>query len=244
MRKAMATFRSRGTIDLLQDKMVGRMIERGYDPDFARRCFDQIKGFGEYGFPESHAASFAHLVYVSSWIKCHYPAAFCAALAQFAADGVLRPGADRARCARAWGRGARGRRQSQRMGLHAGGRRAATGGAPRACARSTGCGSTPRRGSSRRAATCAYASVEELRNRAGLNVAAVERLAAADAFRSMTLDRRAALWDAKALKGAPICPCSPRPRRATRGGRPRSCGCPPCRWASMSSPITRPCDCR
>ena len=80
LRKAMATFRSRGTIDLLQDKMVGRMIERGYDPDFARRCFDQIKGFGEYGFPESHAASFAHLVYVSSWIKWKYPAAFCAAL--------------------------------------------------------------------------------------------------------------------------------------------------------------------
>ena len=61
LRKAMATFRSRGTIDLLQDKMVGRMVERGYDPDFARRCFDQIKGFGEYGFPESHAASFAKL---------------------------------------------------------------------------------------------------------------------------------------------------------------------------------------
>jgi error-prone DNA polymerase len=80
LRKAMATFRSRGTIELLQDKMVGRMIERGYDPDFAQRCFDQIKGFGEYGFPESHAASFAHLVYVSSWIRWKYPAAFAAAL--------------------------------------------------------------------------------------------------------------------------------------------------------------------
>jgi error-prone DNA polymerase len=60
LRKAMATFRSRGNIEVLQDKMVGRMVERGYDPDFAQRCFDQIKGFGEYGFPESHAASFAH----------------------------------------------------------------------------------------------------------------------------------------------------------------------------------------
>ena len=98
---------SRGTIELLQDKMVGRMVARGYDPDFAQRCFDQIKGFGEYGFPESHAASFAHLVYVSSWLKWKYPAAFACALAQLAADGVLRAGADRPRCARAWGRGAR-----------------------------------------------------------------------------------------------------------------------------------------
>ncbi len=73
-----------------QDKMVGRMVERGYDPDFAQRCFDQIKGFGEYGFPESHAASFAHLVYVSSWLKWKYPAAFACGAAQLAADGLLR----------------------------------------------------------------------------------------------------------------------------------------------------------
>ena len=99
--------------------MVGRMVERGYDPDFAQRCFDQIKGFGEYGFPESHAASFAHLVYVSSWLKWHYPAAFACGAAQLAADGLLRAGADRPRCARAWRRGARGRRESQRLGLHA-----------------------------------------------------------------------------------------------------------------------------
>ena len=49
------------------------MVARGYEPAFAERCFNQIKGFGEYGFPESHAASFAHLVYVSAWLKCHYP---------------------------------------------------------------------------------------------------------------------------------------------------------------------------
>src|SRR5688572_19791240 len=71
--------------------MVGRMIERGYDPDFAQRCFDQIKGFGEYGFPESHAASFAHLVYVSSWLKCHYPAAFAAALLNSQPMGFYAP---------------------------------------------------------------------------------------------------------------------------------------------------------
>src|SRR5215216_1535909 len=80
LRRAMATFRHRGTIGRLEEKMVRRMVERGYAPEFARRCFSQIKGFGEYGFPESHAASFAHLVYVSAWLKCHYPAVFAAAL--------------------------------------------------------------------------------------------------------------------------------------------------------------------
>ncbi|NQX94236.1 MAG: error-prone DNA polymerase, partial [Erythrobacter sp.] len=72
LRKAMATFRSRGMVDELQDMMVERMVTRGYERDFAERCFNQIRGFGEYGFPESHAASFAHLVYVSSWLKCHF----------------------------------------------------------------------------------------------------------------------------------------------------------------------------
>jgi error-prone DNA polymerase len=91
LRKAMATFRSRGNIDALQDKMVGRMVGRGYDPDFAQRCFDQIKGFGEYGFPESHAASFAHLVYVSSWIKWKYPAAFACGLLNSQPMGFYAP---------------------------------------------------------------------------------------------------------------------------------------------------------
>src|SRR5438105_4831447 len=91
LRKAMATFRSKGTIGALEEKMVGRMIERGYDPDFAQRCFDQIKGFGEYGFPESHATSFAHLAYVSSWIKLHYPAAFACALLNSQPMGFYAP---------------------------------------------------------------------------------------------------------------------------------------------------------
>ncbi|MEO7410111.1 MAG: error-prone DNA polymerase, partial [Sphingomicrobium sp.] len=91
LRKAMATFRSRGTIDLLQDKMVGRMVERGYDPEFAARCFHQIRGFGEYGFPESHAASFAHLVYVSSWVKWRYPAVFACALLNSQPMGFYAP---------------------------------------------------------------------------------------------------------------------------------------------------------
>ena len=81
----------KGNIELLQDKMVGRMVERGYDPDFAQRCFDQIKGFGEYGFPESHAASFAQLVYVSSWLKWKYPAAFACALLNSQPMGFYAP---------------------------------------------------------------------------------------------------------------------------------------------------------
>ncbi len=98
LRRAMATFRRRGTIDKLQAKMVGRMTSRGYPQDFAMRCFNQIKGFGEYGFPESHAASFAHLVYVSAWIKCHYPAAFAAALLNAQPMGFYAP-AQIVRCA-------------------------------------------------------------------------------------------------------------------------------------------------
>ena len=91
LRKAMATFRRRGTIGLLEEKMVSRMVARGYDHTFAERCFAQIKGFGEYGFPESHAAIFAHLVYVSSWLKCHYPAAFACALLNSQPMGFYAP---------------------------------------------------------------------------------------------------------------------------------------------------------
>jgi error-prone DNA polymerase len=98
LRRAMATFRRRGTIDRLHEKMVSRMTARGYPEEFAERCFNQIKGFGEYGFPESHAASFAHLVYVSAWLKCHYPAAFAAALLNSQPMGFYAP-AQIVRCA-------------------------------------------------------------------------------------------------------------------------------------------------
>ena len=91
LRKAMATFRSRGTIERLESKMVSRMIERGYDMDFAHNCFNQIKGFGDYGFPESHAASFADLAYVSSWIKHFHPDVFCAALLNSQPMGFYAP---------------------------------------------------------------------------------------------------------------------------------------------------------
>ena len=74
-----ATFKKRGQIDKYHAMLVEGMAERGYERDFAERCFKQIEGFGEYGFPESHSASFALLVYVSCWLKCYEPAAFTAA---------------------------------------------------------------------------------------------------------------------------------------------------------------------
>jgi error-prone DNA polymerase len=91
LRRAMATFRRMGTINSFEEKFVKGMIERGYDPDFADRCFKQIQGFGDYGFPESHAASFALLVYYSSWIKCHYPDVFAAALLNSQPMGFYAP---------------------------------------------------------------------------------------------------------------------------------------------------------
>ena len=70
----MATFRKTGTIHTFREKFIEGMVANGYEREFAARCFQQIEGFGEYGFPESHAASFALLVYVSAWLKCRYPA--------------------------------------------------------------------------------------------------------------------------------------------------------------------------
>ncbi|MGH6784369.1 MAG: error-prone DNA polymerase, partial [Sphingomicrobium sp.] len=80
LRRAMATFRNLGTMHRYEAKMVEGMVGRGYERDFAERCYNQIKGFGSYGFPESHAQSFAKLVYVSAWLKCHQPAVFTCAL--------------------------------------------------------------------------------------------------------------------------------------------------------------------
>jgi error-prone DNA polymerase len=194
----MATFRSRGNIESLQDKMVGRMVGRGYDPAFAQRCFDQIKGFGEYGFPESHAASFAHLVYVSSWLKWKYPAGFAAALLNSQPMGFYAP-AQIVRDAREHGVEVREvdvncsdwdctlEEGALRLGLRqVEGLRSAD--------------------VERLIAKRPYESVEDMRQRGRVAVHAIQRLAAADAFRSMKLDRRAALWDSRALKQAPDLP--------------------------------------
>jgi error-prone DNA polymerase len=194
----MATFRSRGNIESLQDKMVGRMVERGYDPDFAQRCFDQIKGFGEYGFPESHAASFAHLVYVSSWLRWKYPAAFACGLLNSQPMGFYAP-AQIVRDAREHNVSVREvdvncsdwdctlEQGALRLGLRQ-------------------IDGLQREAADRLVARRPYGSVEELCTRGGVPVHAIQRLAAADAFRSMGLDRRAALWDSRALKQAPDLP--------------------------------------
>jgi error-prone DNA polymerase len=91
LRRAMATFKRTGTIGTFRDKMIDGMLKNGYEREFAERCFGQIEGFGEYGFPESHAASFALLVYASSWLKCHYPDAFAAALLNAQPMGFYAP---------------------------------------------------------------------------------------------------------------------------------------------------------
>src|SRR5580698_10282633 len=99
LRRAMATFRNVGTIGNFEKMMVEGMVDRGYEREFAQNCFEQIKGFGSYGFPESHAASFALLVYVSAWIKKYHPAAFAAALLNSQPMGFYAP-AEIVRCAR------------------------------------------------------------------------------------------------------------------------------------------------
>ncbi|HET7280994.1 MAG TPA: error-prone DNA polymerase [Sphingomicrobium sp.] len=233
LRKAMATFRSKGNIEVLQDKMVGRMVERGYDVAFAQRCFDQIKGFGEYGFPESHAASFAHLVYVSSWLKWRYPAAFAAALLNSQPMGFYAP-AQIVRDAREHGVDVREidvncsdwdctMEPLPLMGRGRGGMIAdverGSGATPSQPSPIEGEGSRvalrlglrqidglQRDAADRLVARRPYRTVEELRSRGGVPVHAIQRLAAADAFRSMGLDRRAALWDSRALKQAPDLP--------------------------------------
>ena len=91
LRRAMAAWRRRGGLEPFADRLIGGMRERGYSEAFARQLFSQIQGFGEYGFPESHAASFALLVYVSAWLKCHHPAAFTCALLNSQPMGFYAP---------------------------------------------------------------------------------------------------------------------------------------------------------
>jgi error-prone DNA polymerase len=198
LRKAMATFRSKGKIETLEEKMVGRMVARGYDPDFAQRCFDQIKGFGEYGFPESHAASFAHLVYVSSWLRWKYPAAFAAALLNSQPMGFYAP-AQIVRDAKEHGVEVRAVDVN-----HSDWDCTLESGALRLGLRQVD--GLHREAADRVTTQRPYRTVEDLRSCGKVPVHAIQRLAAADAFRSMGLDRRAALWDSRALKQAPDLP--------------------------------------
>ena len=91
LRRAMATFRHHGSMPHYEEQMIEGMVARGYQPDFAERCFSQIKGFGEYGFPESHAQAFAWLAYVSAWLKCRHPAVFTCALLNSQPMGFYAP---------------------------------------------------------------------------------------------------------------------------------------------------------
>ncbi len=201
LRRAMATFRHNGKVHLYRDKFIKRMTARGYDPEFVERCFGQIEGFGEYGFPESHAASFASLVYASAWMKCHYPDVFCAAILNSQPMGFYQP-AQLVRDAREHGVEVRpadvnlsawdctlepAREGPHRFAVRLGFRQidGANEKEMQALMAFRGNG---------------YASVERLAAVPGLSRATVERLAAADAFRSMGLDRRAALWSARRLR--------------------------------------------
>ena len=205
LRHAMATFRKRGTIDQMRDKFVEGMTRRGYEQDFAERCFKQIEGFGDYGFPESHSASFSKLVYVSSWLKCHYPAVFACGLLNSQPMGFYAP-AQIVRDAREHGVEVRevdvnhsswdsmlelldlpgsGPNNTHALRL---GMRQVGGMNEEQAARIALCRDGP------------YRDIRDLRDRTGVPVATLARLAAADAFRSMGLDRRQALWQVRAIK--------------------------------------------
>ena len=203
LRRAMATFKLTGGVSHFRGKLIDGMVARGYPQAFAEKTFTQIEGFGSYGFPESHAASFALIAYASSWLKCHHPDVFCAALLNSQPMGFYAP-AQIVRDARDHGVVVRpvdvnhsrwdctlepgGRHLAVRLGLRMAKGLAGEHGARLVLARGEH----------------AYAGVEELWRRAGVPVAALERLAEADAYGSMGLDRRGAIWAIKALGDAPL----------------------------------------
>jgi error-prone DNA polymerase len=208
LRRAMATFRKTGTIGHYREKFIAGMEANGYETDFAERCFKQIEGFADYGFPESHAASFALLAYVSAWLKYYYPDVFCAAILNSQPMGFYAP-AQLVRDAREHGAEMRavdvnfsnwdctlepldkaeeaklpGNRCAVRLGLR------------QVKGFHAGDGETveARRGKG-------FDSVRHMWLATGLAPRVVERLADADAFRSLGLDRRAALWAVRGLGG-------------------------------------------
>ncbi|OYU47351.1 MAG: error-prone DNA polymerase [Rhizobiales bacterium PAR1] len=206
LRRAMATFRNLGTIHRFEAMMVERMVKRGYTREFAQNCYNQIKGFGSYGFPESHAASFAKLVYISSYLKWHFPDVFACALLNAQPMGFYAP-AQIVRDAREhsvevrpvdinhsfWDNvleparpGATSHAGRVPLALRLGFRQAE--GIHEAEAK--------RLVAARREG---FSSVEELSTRAGLHGRPMRALADADAFRSLGLDRRATLWEVRRL---------------------------------------------
>ena len=217
LRRAMATFKRTGTIGNHREKMIEGMVGRGYERAFAERCFKQIEGFGEYGFPESHAASFALLVYASCWFKTFYPDIFCAAILNSQPMGFYQP-AQLVRDARDHGievrvvdvnhsgwdcalessdfdpRSIQARHAEMRPVIRSShavrlGFRQIKGLSEKKMAEFVA-----RRGQG-------YDSVRDVWLRSGLDVGEIELLAQADAFRSIGIDRRAALWAVRALDG-------------------------------------------
>ncbi len=216
LRRAMASFRNPGTIHSFRDKFIDGMTDRGYTRDFAERCFRQIEGFGEYGFPESHAASFAHLAYVSSWLKCHYPAVFACALLNSQPMGFYAP-AQIVRDARDHGvevRPADVNDSEWDCTLEGVGEGRAAGGDldDRSNPQPAGGGIALRLGLRRIRGLKeedaervivgrggGYRSPRELWRRTGISTTVLTRLAGADAFNSMGLERRQAAWAVRAM---------------------------------------------
>ncbi|MBL9046140.1 MAG: error-prone DNA polymerase [Tabrizicola sp.] len=209
LRRSLATFKKHGSVSEFHDRFIGGMLAKGYDEDFARRCFAQIEGFGSYGFPESHAASFALLVYASAWIKRHHPGIFACALLNSQPMGFYAP-AQIVRDAREHGvtvlppciqasfwdnrmewldRAG----QTPELALRLGFRQI------RGIHEEEARWITAARGNG-------YLAVEDVWRRAGVGSATLTRLAEADAFATLGLSRRDALWAAEAIAGGSLLP--------------------------------------
>lgn len=206
LRRSMATFKHTGGVSAFRDKLVNGMIAKGYDREFAEKTFSQLEGFGSYGFPESHAASFALIAYASSWIKCHHPDVFCAALLNAQPMGFYAP-AQIVRDAREHGVEVRPvcinasrwdctlepTETEDRFAVRLGMRMVKGLANADAAAIIAVRGEMP------------FTSVDDLWRRASVPAAALVQLAEADAFRaSLNLARREALWAIKALRDEPL----------------------------------------
>ncbi|MDP5280078.1 error-prone DNA polymerase [Sphingomonas sp. DG1-23] len=204
LRRAMATFKLTGGVSHFRDKLIGGMVARGYAHDFAEKTFKQIEGFGSYGFPESHAASFALIAYASSWMKCHHPDAFCAALLNaqpmgfYAPAQIVRDAREHrvevrpvdVNCSR-WDctlEYAPGPYKAVRLGLRM----------VRGLANDDAAAIVAARGEGR------FTSVEEIQRRAGVGAGALNRIGEADGFGSLEQTRRTGLWQVKGLADAPL----------------------------------------
>ncbi|MFD1160176.1 error-prone DNA polymerase [Roseovarius aestuarii] len=200
LRRSLASFRRMGTIGGFRERFINGMLENGYDPAFADSCFSQIEGFADYGFPESHAAAFAMLAYISAWLKCHHPAVFACALLNSQPMGFYAP-AQIVRDAREhqvevrpicvnnsdWDNTLE-RRADGALALRLGFRQI------KGFKEEDAGWITAARGNG-------YRDAESLWLRAGVGPAVLERLAEADAFTDMGLTRRNALWQVKAIRG-------------------------------------------